>query len=200
MHTPWRSAYSVSTYIHLVLIHRCVLIALDDKHLTNVPGTGLLSDLGIVHGAQMTITEATHLKHGTGRDAHIILIPQPSDDPRDPYAVFLVSVCRTCNSLQLQAKLASLEKGGFVLDPVSQVLVSCSPLTMMPLFYRAFAASLDGALSPLASAGYVLLSQQFRVSVDEVTSSFGAILLGLGCFMSVSICLLASLVSLRLCL
>ncbi|CAL1694911.1 unnamed protein product [Somion occarium] len=119
---------------------------LNDKHLTNVPGTGLLSDLGIVHGAQMTITEATHLKHGTGRDAHIILIPQPSDDPRDP--------------------------------------LNWPRWRKEALFWTlAFAASLDGALSPLASAGYVLLSQQFRVSVDEVTSSFGAILLGLGCFM-----------------
>lgn len=56
-----------------------------DKHLTDVPGTGLLSDLGVVHGAQVTITEATRLKRGTGRDAHIVLIPQPSDDPADPY-------------------------------------------------------------------------------------------------------------------
>jgi len=43
-----------------------------------------LSDLGIVRGQQVTIDEAGTLKKGTGRHAHIILIPQPSDDPADP--------------------------------------------------------------------------------------------------------------------
>ena len=47
----------------------------------------------------------------------------------------------------------------------------------------AFAASLDGALSPMVGPGYVLLAKQFNVSVDNVTSSFGFILLGLGIFM-----------------
>ena len=29
--------------------------------------------------------EKTHdLKHGTGKDAHIVLSPQPSEDPNDP--------------------------------------------------------------------------------------------------------------------
>ena len=47
----------------------------------------------------------------------------------------------------------------------------------------AFAASLDGALSPMVGPGYVLLAKQFNASVDNVTSSFGFILLGLGIFM-----------------
>lgn len=46
-----------------------------------------------------------------------------------------------------------------------------------------FATTLDGALAPMVSPGYVLLSKQFGISVDEVASSFGSILLGLGCFM-----------------
>ncbi|KAK7695196.1 hypothetical protein QCA50_002386 [Cerrena zonata] len=119
---------------------------LPDKHLSDVPGTGLLSDLGVVHGAKVTITEATRLKRGSGRDAHIVLIPQPSDDPADPL------------------NWPRWKKEG------------C-------FWTLCFAASLDGALSPLASAGYVLLSEKFDVSVDTVTSSFGSILLGLGCFM-----------------
>jgi MFS family permease len=49
----------------------------------------------------------------------------------------------------------------------------------------AFAASLDGALSPMTGPAYVLLAGEFRTSVDDVASSFGAILLGLGCFMFV---------------
>ena len=50
------------------------------------------------------------------------------------------------------------------------------------LLSRAFAATLDGALSPMVGPGYLLLSGQFGVSVDEVASSFGSVLLGLGCF------------------
>ena len=48
---------------------------------------------------------------------------------------------------------------------------------------RVFAASLDGELSPMVGPGYVLLAKQFNVSVNDVTSSFGFILLGLGIFM-----------------
>ncbi len=57
---------------------------IEDKYLNEVPGTGLLSDLGTIHGIQVTINEATNLKRGTGRHAHVVLMPQPSDDPRDP--------------------------------------------------------------------------------------------------------------------
>ena len=54
--------------------------------MEKVPGTGLLSDQGIVHGHEVAIDEAKHLKRGTGKYAHVVLIPQPSDDPADPYA------------------------------------------------------------------------------------------------------------------
>ncbi|THV06474.1 MFS general substrate transporter [Dendrothele bispora CBS 962.96] len=119
---------------------------LEDKHLKDVPGTALLSDLGVVHGQQVTIDEAGTLKRGTGRHAHVILVPQPSDDPADP------------------------------LNWPRWKKEAC-------FWTLAFAASLDGALSPMVGPGYVLLSSQFGVSVDEVASSFGAILLGLACFM-----------------
>ncbi|TFK77760.1 hypothetical protein K466DRAFT_668631 [Polyporus arcularius HHB13444] len=58
---------------------------LEDHSLESVPGTGLLSDHGVVRGREVDIDVARDLKRGTGRYAHIILIPQPSDDPRDPY-------------------------------------------------------------------------------------------------------------------
>lgn len=35
----------------------------------------------------------------------------------------------------------------------------------------------------MVAPGYVLLSQQFALNVDDVASAFGSILLGLGCFM-----------------
>jgi len=119
---------------------------LKDKHLEKVPGTELLSDLGIVRGNEVAVDEAVNLKRGTGRHAHIVLIPQPSDDPRDP-----LNWPRWKKEACFWALL--------------------------------FVTSLDGTLSPLASAGYVLLSEQFQVSVDEITSSFGSVVLGLGCFM-----------------
>ncbi|KAF9439493.1 hypothetical protein P691DRAFT_769597 [Macrolepiota fuliginosa MF-IS2] len=57
---------------------------LEDRRLEDVPGTALLSDRGIIKGKQTVINEARGLKRGTGRHAHVILVPQPSDDPRDP--------------------------------------------------------------------------------------------------------------------
>lgn len=75
----------------------------EDKYLDQVPGTALLSDLGIVHGHQVPtfisfflfgrpshkgskveILEAANLKRGSGKNSHIVLVPQPSDDPNDP--------------------------------------------------------------------------------------------------------------------
>ncbi|PSN63556.1 MFS transporter-like protein [Corynespora cassiicola Philippines] len=52
---------------------------LEDKHLQHVPATVVLSE------QEHERSEATAgLKHGTGKDADIILIPQPSEDPNDP--------------------------------------------------------------------------------------------------------------------
>ncbi|CAI6339436.1 unnamed protein product [Periconia digitata] len=52
---------------------------LEDKHLQHVPATVVLAE------EERERTEATAgLKHGTGKNADIILIPQPSADPNDP--------------------------------------------------------------------------------------------------------------------
>ncbi|KAI0066696.1 MFS general substrate transporter [Artomyces pyxidatus] len=121
---------------------------LEDHHLEHVPGSALLSELGVVRGQEVTIDEATHLKRGSGHYAHVVLNPQPSDDPRDP------------------------------LNWPRWKKEAC-------FWTLAFAASLDGALSPMTGPGYVLLAGEFHTSVDNIASSFGAILLGLGCFMFV---------------
>lgn len=71
-------------YRHSHLYHINANNATEDHQLEHVPGTGLLSDRGIVHGNTITIDEASNLKRGTGRYAHVVLIPQPSDDPNDP--------------------------------------------------------------------------------------------------------------------
>ena len=52
---------------------------LEDHKLPHVPGTVLLDQL-YAHSEDVT----GRLKHGSGRNAHIILAPQPSEDPNDP--------------------------------------------------------------------------------------------------------------------
>ncbi|KIX96929.1 uncharacterized protein Z520_07043 [Fonsecaea multimorphosa CBS 102226] len=52
---------------------------LEDTKLPHVPGTVLLNDEAAHAEAQ-----TANLKHGTGRNSHIVLSPQPSDDPNDP--------------------------------------------------------------------------------------------------------------------
>ena len=47
--------------------------------LANVPGTTLLD----VH-EQAAVDQSRVVKRGTGRNAHVVLVPQPSDDPNDP--------------------------------------------------------------------------------------------------------------------
>ncbi|EXJ57303.1 hypothetical protein A1O7_07650 [Cladophialophora yegresii CBS 114405] len=51
----------------------------EDTKLDHVPGTVLLNDEA-AHSEAVT----GGLKHGKGRDAHILLSPQPSEDPNDP--------------------------------------------------------------------------------------------------------------------
>ncbi|KAH6698503.1 serine/threonine kinase 16 [Leptodontidium sp. MPI-SDFR-AT-0119] len=52
---------------------------LDDKNIPHVPGTVILEEVA-AHSEVLT----SALKHGTGPNAHIVLVPQPSDDPNDP--------------------------------------------------------------------------------------------------------------------
>jgi hypothetical protein len=50
--------------------------------LSHVPGTSLL-DSDTTETTNI-VAHSANLKHGTGRNAHIILVPQPSNDPNDP--------------------------------------------------------------------------------------------------------------------
>ncbi|EAT85210.1 hypothetical protein HBH56_171260 [Parastagonospora nodorum] len=52
---------------------------LEDNKLAHVPATVTLSE-----EQHLSTESAIGLKRGTGRDAEIILIPQPSEDPNDP--------------------------------------------------------------------------------------------------------------------
>ena len=51
-----------------------------DRVLEHVPGTVLLNE----KGADLSTIGTSGLKHGVGADSHIVLAPQPSEDPNDP--------------------------------------------------------------------------------------------------------------------
>lgn len=55
------------------------LLICEPKATTHVSGTVLL-DQQAAHSEAVT----AGLKHGKGKDAHIVLAPQPSEDPNDP--------------------------------------------------------------------------------------------------------------------
>lgn len=58
---------------------------LDDKHLEHVPGTALLTDvIEADHHHRRGGLDTSLLKHGKGRDADVVLVPQPSRSPNDP--------------------------------------------------------------------------------------------------------------------
>ncbi|KAK4946042.1 hypothetical protein LTR10_014844 [Elasticomyces elasticus] len=54
---------------------------LQEKSFEHTPGTAILHDDAT---AGVAAQAATGLKHGTGRYGHIVLVPQPTDDPDDP--------------------------------------------------------------------------------------------------------------------
>lgn len=68
---------------------------LEDNKLSHVPGTSLLEDqVQDNNGVSAPTNSTAHLKHASGKNSDIILIPQPSDDPNDPLVlpscIFLV--------------------------------------------------------------------------------------------------------------
>lgn len=52
---------------------------LEDSHLPHVPGTVILNEEA-AHSESVT----RGLRHGMGRNAGVVLAPQPSEDPNDP--------------------------------------------------------------------------------------------------------------------
>ena len=67
------------------LVYKMGLGVLADKHLEHVPGTALLTDVIDAqrhhhHGG----LDTSRLRHGTGRNADVVLVPQPSRSRNDP--------------------------------------------------------------------------------------------------------------------
>ncbi|KAH0833567.1 hypothetical protein AYO21_05245 [Fonsecaea monophora] len=79
---------------------------LDDTKIPHVPGTVILEE-DAAHSQEVT----GGLKHGTGRNAHIVLVPQPSNDPNDPlnwsYTKKLTALGITCWGSILYAAVVS---------------------------------------------------------------------------------------------
>ncbi|KAK5459731.1 hypothetical protein LTS15_003860 [Exophiala xenobiotica] len=57
---------------------------LEDNKLAHVPATVILDDVDNQTTSTIEAAQVRGRKHGTGKDSHIILVPQPSDDPNDP--------------------------------------------------------------------------------------------------------------------
>ncbi|KAI1212100.1 MFS general substrate transporter [Annulohypoxylon truncatum] len=57
---------------------------LEDKHLSHVPGTALLTDVVGSDDYRRHGELATALRHGKGKDSDVVLVPQPSNSPNDP--------------------------------------------------------------------------------------------------------------------
>ncbi|KAI0389970.1 major facilitator superfamily domain-containing protein [Xylariaceae sp. FL0594] len=56
---------------------------LEDRQMDHVPGTVLLADVSNIQREYQSIPREL-LKHGSGKNTHTILVPQPSDSPNDP--------------------------------------------------------------------------------------------------------------------
>ena len=85
---------------------------------------------------------SARLKHGTGRSSHIVLVPQPSDDPDDPLNWSL---------LQKDWVYFNICVGAAMLVTVPNGLVTSGIYTLTTIFDRSIEDI--GALS-----GYVLLA------------------------------------------
>lgn len=123
---------------------------IDDTKLPHVPGTVLL-DEKTAHSEG----ETSNLKHATGSNAHIILAPQPSEDPNDPlnWSVF-----------QKDFALAVLCFGA-IINAATQV----RDLSLFSLIQ-----------GPLLSAGTVTISIEFQTTITAIAQISGYYLLVVG--------------------
>lgn len=119
---------------------------LEDHVLTHVPGTVNLEERRD-HEA-----DRRGLKHGTGRSAHIILAPQPSDDPNDPLnwvyakklAVILIVTYGSCLCAAVIGPLLSAGTAVVAID----LKISIPDVTVM----SGYELLVAGCSGPFASA------------------------------------------------
>lgn len=76
---------------------------LEDRHLEHVPGTSPLNEVGR-EDVDFTGVDSRMLKHD--KTGQIVLVPQPSDSPNDPYnwprwkkEMFTVAIAYGCGAV-----------------------------------------------------------------------------------------------------
>ncbi|GAA6005473.1 hypothetical protein JCM10207_002993 [Rhodosporidiobolus poonsookiae] len=118
---------------------------LESRHYPagDVPGTALLDELNATRYSE---DELARLKKGTGRFSHVVLVPQPSDDPNDPL-----------NWPRWRKEVS--------------------------FWIYMLVAALVGAVGPLLAPGYLVLAEEWGISVNDVAATNGDLVLALGVIM-----------------
>ena len=135
---------------------------LDTNKLSHVPGTVLLDE-----EAGHTESQTANLKHGTGKDANIILAPQPSEDPNDPL---------NWSALKKEYVLAILLFGSII-----------NAATQVEFLLSHFSERSSRFQGPLLAAGLVTIAIDFNKTITQIAQISGYYLLvcgGTGPFIS----------------
>ncbi|KAG0131090.1 major facilitator superfamily domain-containing protein [Tuber indicum] len=90
----------------------------ESGHARHVPGTATLYE---DQGAEEAPSRTSHLKHGSGKDSQLLLVPQPSDSPNDPLNWPLWKKDLTLFVLCLTAGVAAAL--GPAIAPINKMLV-----------------------------------------------------------------------------
>lgn len=94
---------------------------LEDRHLEHVPGTSPLNELGHIGIEDTAGIDSNFLKHDpTGK---IVLVPQPSDSPNDPYnwpkwkkRMFTVAIAYGCGCVGGMPSTSTSSRTGLFLS------------------------------------------------------------------------------------
>lgn len=101
---------------------------LEDRHLEHVPGTSPLNELGHIGIEDTAGIDSNFLKHDpTGK---IVLVPQPSDSPNDPYnwpkwkkRMFTVAIAYGCGCVGGMPYLFSLVQTLTQIERVTNTII-----------------------------------------------------------------------------
>ncbi|GAA5988383.1 hypothetical protein JCM11641_005457 [Rhodosporidiobolus odoratus] len=170
---------------------------LEDKHLQHVPGTSVFTKdpnaaaEGIYEGVDLDT-----LKHGKGKHAHIVLVPQPSDDPNDPYnwpawkkhATFLVLVygttlCGALGPLLSAGQVSLAAEFGVSLQAISRALGTAlvTTLAISTIFWAALATKFGKRPVYIAATIFMLVGTIIAGEAKTYGTLLGArIIQGIG--------------------
>ena len=128
-----------------------------ESSLEHVPGTAILHEQSDVPREYQDVP-LEQLKKGKGRLSHVVLVPQPSDDPNDP-----LNVSHTTTS----SHHLTLEKW----PQWKKELI---------LFIVGLLAAVVGAFGPMLSPGFVEISAELGVSLNTLSQATAWLILTTG--------------------